>query len=323
MTLIAYSKLKQVLADPHSDPQVLFEDARELSKSIVHEEYTTAPLPPDAPELIIHGFERAGEGGVIEAHMVLAGLYRAGGSCSSPLLSKDDDRAIELFSLAEQLGHPDAAFEFAKTVYHAKRTDLAQEAWRRAEAFSDSAPERTDALVLVGYLLNAGFGVAPDPIAAAHKFHAAAKRFDADACFELAVLNSTGTGVPQDDDTALAYMFWAAELGSTRAQYNLGAFYGAGTDGLPRDSEMSLQWYIKAAHANHGQAALTAALMLLTGDGGLTVDTEQAAELLTRAARLLGRDAVEERLTAMGLGHATQAAQNRAGNAADGRVDDG
>lgn len=250
---------------------------------------------------MIRGFERAGEAGVAEAYMVLAALYRAGGSWRSPLLPKDDDRAIELFGLAEQLRHPDASFEFAKTVYYAKRVDLAQEAWGRAEVFSDSAPERTDALVLVGYLLNAGFGVAPDLIAAARKFRAAAMRFDADACFELAVLSSTGAGVPQDTDAALAYLFWAAELGSTRAQYNLGAFYGAGTDGLPRDSEMSLQWYLKAADANHGQAALTAALMLLTGDGELTVDPEQAAELLTRAAQLLGREAVEERLTAMGL----------------------
>lgn len=79
------------------------------------------------------------------------------------------------------------------------------------------------------------------------------------------------------------------------------AYYGAGTNGLARDPEMSLQWYLNAAEANHGQAALTAALMLLTGDGGLTVDPERAAELLTRAAQLLGRDVVEERLTAIGL----------------------
>lgn len=301
MTPIAYANLKQALTDPLPDPRMLFEAAREFSKSVVHEGYPAAPLPPDAPGLMIRGFERAGEAGAAEAYMVLAGLYRAGSSWRSPLLSKDDDRAIELFGLAEQLGHPDASFEFAKTAYYAKRVDLAQEAWVRAEAFSDSAPERTDALVLVGYLLNAGFGVAPDPIAAARKFHAAAMRFDADACFELAVLSSTGTGVPQDSDTALAYMFWAVELGSTRAQYNLSAFYGAGTDGLPRDSEMSLQWYLKAADANHGQAALIAALMLLTGDGGLNVEPEHAAELLTRAARLLGRETVEERLTAMGL----------------------
>ncbi|WP_054431248.1 tetratricopeptide repeat protein [Mycobacteroides immunogenum] len=299
--MLAYSKLKQALADPLHDPQTLFEDARELSKALVRSGSLVASPPRDAATVMVSGFERAGEGGVAQSYMELAGLYCLGGSWRSPLLPKDDDRAIELFGLAERLGHPDASFELAKTVYYAKRVDLAEEAWRRAEAFSDSAPERTDALVLVGYLLKAGFGVAPDLIAAARKFHAAAKRFDADACFELAVLSSTGTGMPQDSDAALAYMFWAAELGSTRAQYNLGAFYGAGTDGLPRDGKMSLRWYRKAADANHGQAALTAALMLLTGDGGVTVDPEQAAELLTHAARLLGRDAVKERLTAMGL----------------------
>lgn len=297
----AYTKLMQTLSDPDSDAQTLFQDARELSAALVRNEHRTGLLPPDATDVMVLGFERAGEAGLAESYMELAGLYQNGGTWRAPLLPKDDNRAIELYRLAERLGQPDATFELAKTVYYAKRTDLAQEAWKRAEAFSDSAPERTDALVLVGYMLNAGFGVAPDPVAAVRKFYAAAERFDADAVFELAVLSSAGIGVPQDDDVALGHMFWAADMGSARAQYNLGAYYGAGTNGLPRDAEMSLQWYLKAAEADHGQAALVAALMLLTGDGGLTVDPEQAAELLTRAARLLGRDAVDERLTQMGL----------------------
>ncbi len=258
-------------------------------------------LPPDAADVMVLGFERAGDAGEAEAYMELAALYRNGGSWRAPLLPKDDNRAIELYRLAELLGHPEASLQLAQTAYFAKRADLADEAWKRAEAFSDSAPERTDALVLVGYMLNAGFGVTPDPVAAVRKFYAAAERFDADAVFELAVLTSAGIGVPQDDDVALGHMFWAADLGSTRAQYNLGAFYGAGTNGLARDAEMSLHWYLKAAEANHAQAAFTAGVMLLVGDGGLTPDPDRAADLLMQADYLLGEGVVQGRLAAMGL----------------------
>ena len=233
--------------------------------------------------------------------MELAALYQYGGTWRAPLLPKDDNRAIELYRLAELLGHPEASLQLALTAYFARRTDLADEVWQRAETLGNSMPERADILVFIGYLLNAGFGVPADPVAAADKFHAAAGLGNADAAFELGLMRQAGIGLPRDEDAGLGWFFWAADLGSTRAQYNLGAFYGAGTNGLPRDAEMSLQWYLKAAEADHGQAALVAALMLLTGDGGLTVDPEQAAELLTRAARLLGRDVVDERLTQMGL----------------------
>ncbi|BDD99335.1 tetratricopeptide repeat protein [Mycolicibacterium fortuitum] len=299
---VAYTKLMQTLSDPGSDAQTLFEDARELSAAFVRNEHRTGLLPPDATDAMVLGFERAGRAGLAQSYMELASLYRNGGTWRAPLLPEDVDRAIELFRLSERLGQPDATFELARTVYYAKRTDLAQEAWKRAAAFSDSTPERTDALVLVGYMLNAGFGVAPDPVAAVRKFYAAAERFDADAVFELAVLTSAGIGVPQDDDVALGHMFWAADLGSARAQYNLGAFYGAGTNGLARDAEMSLEWYLKAAEANHAQAAFTAGVMLLVGDGGLRPDPDRAAELLMQADYLLGEGVVRERLAAMGFG---------------------
>ncbi|MGV0676757.1 tetratricopeptide repeat protein [Mycolicibacterium fortuitum] len=291
----------QTLSDPDSDSQTLFEEARELAAAFVRNEHRTGLLPPDATDAMVLGFERAGDAGLVEAYMELAALYRNAGTWRAPLLPEGDNRAIELYRLAELLGHPEATFELAKTVYHAKRTDLAEEAWKRAEAFSDSAPERTDALVLVGYMLNAGFGVAPDPVAAVRKFYTAAERFDADAVFELAVLTSAGIGVPQDDDVALGHMFWAADMGSARAQYNLGAYYGAGTNGLARDAELSLQWYLKAAEANHPQAAFTAGVMLLVGDGGLTPDPDRAAGLLMQADHLLGEGVVQERLAAMGL----------------------
>lgn len=123
----------QTLSDPGSYSQTLFEDARELSAAFVRNEYRTGLLPPDAASVMVLGFERAGEAGLAESYMELASLYRSGGTWRSPLLPRDDNRAIELFRVAERLAQPDVTFELAKTVYYAKRTDLAQEAWKRAD----------------------------------------------------------------------------------------------------------------------------------------------------------------------------------------------
>ncbi|UBV13409.1 tetratricopeptide repeat protein [Mycolicibacterium fortuitum] len=301
MASVAYTKLMQTLSDPGSDSQTLFEDARELSAAFVRNEHRTGLLPPDATDAMVLGFDRAGEAGLAESYMELAALYRNGGTWRAPLLTKDDNRAIELYRLAELLRHPEASLQLAQTAYFARRTDLADEVWQRAEMLSSSLPERADVLVFVGYLLNAGFGVPADPVAAVHKFHAAASLGNADAAFELGLMHQAGIGLPRDEDAGLGWFFWAADLGSARAQYNLGPFYGAGTNGLARDAEMSLEWYLKAAEANHAQAAFTAGVMLLVGDGGLTPDPDRAADLLMQADYLLGEGVVQERLAAMGL----------------------
>lgn len=302
MVSIAYSDLKQSLSDPNSDPRTLFEHALELSGAFVRLEHEIGLLPPDAEGLMVRGFEQAGKAGVAEAYLELAMLYETGGTWRSPLLQPSGAEALRLYQLAVGLGLPEASFRYAKHIYFARRTDLAEDAWARAKAFSESAPERADALVLVGYLLETGFGVDEDAVAARRFFEAAAEMGDAAAAFELAVCAFSGIGGPRDRQAGIQWTFRAAELGSDRAQYNLGAYHATGSHGLPRDAEKSLDWYIRAAEAHHPKAAFTAGVMLLTGDGGLSPDPARAAELLSKADYLFaGADVVDEHLDAMGL----------------------
>jgi len=69
---------------------------------------------------------------------------------------------------------------------------------------------------------------------------------DAEAQFEMGVLNQYGRGVPQDFCKAVALYLKAAEQGHLGAQSNLGVLYVSG-QGIPRDYGEALKWFTKAA----------------------------------------------------------------------------
>lgn len=297
----SYDDLRRALADPRTDPRLVFHHARELSAAFVRNEHLIGLLPPDAPQVMIAGFERAGGAGVADAYLELAALYVTGGTWKSPLLPQDDDRAIDLYRRACSTGADEAPFLLSRAIYRADRTELAHDAWRRAKAYQVTHPDRLDALVHAGYLLQAGFGVPENQEAAGDFFGDAAGRGSADGAFELSLRAHQGIGAPQDDQEGLRWTRRAAELGSSRAAYNLGAAHATGRYGLTRDAEESLRWYLHAAGLQHGMAAFTAGVMLLTGDGGLRTDPQRAARLLGDADYLLGDGVVDQRLGAMGL----------------------
>lgn len=297
----SYVDLRRALDDPRTDPRLVFHHARELSRAFVRNEHLLGLLPPDAPQVMVAGFERAGAAGVGDAYLELAALHAAGGTRQSPLLPQDDDRAIELYRYAESTGVDEAPYALSRALYRADRTELAHAAWRKAKAFQVTHPDRLDALVHAGHLLQAGFGVPENQEAAGDFFAEAAGRGSADGAFELSLRAHQGLGAPQDDQEGLRWTRRAAELGSARASYNLGAAYATGRYGLVRDAEESLRWYLHAAEQDHGLAAFTAGVMLLTGDGGLRPDPSRAARLLGDADHLLGDGVVDERLAAMGL----------------------
>ncbi|WP_082778171.1 tetratricopeptide repeat protein [Tsukamurella pseudospumae] len=297
----SYVDLRRALDDPRTDPQLLFHQACELSGAFVRNEHLIGLLPPDAPHVMIAGFERAGGAGVADAYVELAALYVTGGTWQSPLLPLDDARAIDLYRRAIAAGSDEAPYLLSRAIYRADRTDVAHEAWRKAKAFQVTHPDRLDALVHAGYLLQAGFGVPENQEAAGDFFTEAAGRGSADGAFEVSVRSLNGVGAAQDDQEALRWSRRAAELGSSRAAYNLGAAYATGRYGLVRDPEESLRWYLRAAEQNHGMAAFTAGVMLLTGDGALRPDPPRAARLLSDADYLLGEGTVDLRLGAMGL----------------------
>jgi TPR repeat protein len=66
------------------------------------------------------------------------------------------------------------------------------------------------------------------------------------AQYILAVLYSTGRGVPQNDAAAVMWYRKAADQGVARAQYNLGLWYSTGR-GIPQDFVSAHMWFTLAA----------------------------------------------------------------------------
>src|SRR5262249_44989180 len=94
-------------------------------------------------------------------------------------------------------------------------------------------------------------------------FRQSAELGDAMACMQLANFYYQGWGVMQTNIDE--YRFWrarAAVLGSTAAQYYMGAAYRTG-DGVPKDAVASVEWYRKAAAKHHPAACYDLALHYL------------------------------------------------------------
>ncbi len=73
-----------------------------------------------------------------------------------------------------------------------------------------------------------------------------AEQGDANAQYNVGLMNYHGRGVPQDDDQAIWWYRKAAEQGDARAQYNLGSMYRTGR-GVPQDDAQAVRWYRNAA----------------------------------------------------------------------------
>jgi len=97
-----------------------------------------------------------------------------------------------------------------------------------------------------------------DYVTAARQFREAAEQGDAEAQHSLALLYSSGKGVPQDDAEAMKWYTKAAEQGYAYAQYNLAMGYYFGK-GVPQDYVTAYKWLILSADQGeeHAQQALS------------------------------------------------------------------
>ena len=105
-------------------------------------------------------------------------------------------------------------------------------------------------------LLN-GKGVTRDHAEAARLFRKVAKfawypALEAQFC--LALIYSSGEGVPQDYAEVLKWYTRSAKGGYAEAQYNMGIIYRTG-EGAPQDYAEALKWFRKAARKNNDHAA--------------------------------------------------------------------
>ena len=96
-------------------------------------------------------------------------------------------------------------------------------------------------------------------------WEALAQRGNAEANFNLGILDEDGLGVPQNIQAALSHYEKAAIAGSGRAQYRLGLLYSAGAP-VPRDEARAGKWL--AAAAAQGDMDAAALLAQLGGASG-------------------------------------------------------
>jgi hypothetical protein len=104
----------------------------------------------------------------------------------------------------------------------------------------------------------------------------AADRGHADAVYFLSHLCPQG----QERD---ALLLKAGELGSLKAQRDLGAYYATGNWTGPKDLAQAVQWYRRAAERGHSDAQYRLGFMYVLGDG-VRSDPEEGLRWLRLAA---------------------------------------
>ncbi len=123
----------------------------------------------------------------------------------------------------------------------------------------------------------------------------AAKQNHAEAYYCLATFPSSEDFVPSRGETDLvALLKKAGELGSLRAQYDLGACYATGDwvgDWVgPKDEAEAVKWYAKAAERGCVEAQYNLGLMVFVGEG-TAQDTARGIEWLVKAAEQGSKEA--------------------------------
>jgi hypothetical protein len=154
------------------------------------------------------------------------------------------------------------------------------EAWARARAESGDA----DAQFVLGYLMFTGAEV--DYEVSREWLRRAAAQRHPEAMYHLSQIDDSKdtvhSGLPANEEKR-SLLHLAAELGSIRAQRDLGCFLAIGVGGFVKDEAEARVWYGRAARSGHVDAQYNFGLMCLHGEGG-AVAPEEGVESLERAA---------------------------------------
>lgn len=65
------------------------------------------------------------------------------------------------------------------------------------------------------------------------------------AAYQIAKMYEEGKGVPQNDETALSWLFKAAEKGDAEAPWDIARRFARGI-GVPKDTAVAAEWYVEA-----------------------------------------------------------------------------
>jgi TPR repeat protein len=105
-----------------------------------------------------------------------------------------------------------------------------------------------DAQLEMGYYYMAGWGTKADSSLAEKWFRKAAAQDQPLAINNIAFAYLRGyMGLPKSAELALPYLIKAADMGVSKAQFEMGLLYQNGGAGLEVDTEKAFRWYDKAA----------------------------------------------------------------------------
>ena len=121
--------------------------------------------------------------------------------------------------------------------------------------------------------------------AALPEFESLARRGNAAAQYNLAIMYHKGQGVTQDNLVAIQWYRNAARQDHAGAQHNLGVMYGRG-DGVNVDVKEAAQWFHRAADNGHFKSLMVLGTIYHEGEG-VPKDNVQAYKWFKVAAMLL------------------------------------
>lgn len=135
----------------------------------------------------------------------------------------------------------------------------------------------------LGWMYEAGLGVAIDHREAARWYQLAAEQGDTYSQANLGDLYEKGLGVARDDKLAALWFGKSAEAGDPQGQMHLATMYRDGL-GVARNYKEAEKWLSMAADQGSAWALKNLGLIYAHGSDGIPVDQVKAAELFRRAA---------------------------------------
>jgi TPR repeat protein len=172
-------------------------------------------------------FRKAAEQGHVEAQYWTGLYYRSG----RQVVAKDQDEANTWFLKAAEKGHTGAMMNLG---LYREAADL--EDARAQYQLGNQWLEKGDPTEAMNWFLKAVNN--PDDLDGGAT---TAGR----ASYQIAKMYEEGKGVTQNDETAMSWLFKAAEKGDTEAPWDIARRYAKGI-GVPKDTAAAAKWYVEA-----------------------------------------------------------------------------
>jgi len=120
-----------------------------------------------------------------------------------------------------------------------------------------------------------------DTAKAAEYYEMAAQQGYGPAALQLAMMYSTGSGVPQSKETSMIWMIQAADAGILEAQFIVGNAYDKGLDGVEKNWKKAVAYFSKACSQDNPEACYQAGAIIAEN-----ASNDKALPLIERAAQL-------------------------------------